>query len=404
MSKRPNKRYENLKKYKGIRKDIINNRYMAIKYIDGKEYAQKFDTIPEALRWRNTFSPDLEPDKKSTKKSRVVVQNQPREELLSIENDVGLSFKEVWDLYKTQYVQSLERSTQENILSKENFLRPLMEFKIVAVTPILLDRVIAKSKELSILNKSQRYNFNADLKILSALMNWYRLNYDPAFINPVLPRHRYIGIIKKLKKKNKKMSPEEVVNFFNNLPPFWKDFAEVHFYMASRVAEVAGLQVKSINLADKFLVVKYVTVWDRAKKFVHLKEYPKNGEERIVHINDRLSEIFSRRIKEQGNGYLFHEDGNPLGYRKIQYHYNRALKLAGLYPKYSSTHIMRHSMGTITRRVTGSLDFAQAVTGHKDIKMIQHYASLPSQANVQAINEVSDFMKTVEDIKENIKK
>ena len=61
---------------------------------------------------------------------------------------------------------------------------------------------------------------------------------------------------------------------------------------------------------------------------------------------------------------------------RIQYQYNNALKRAGLFPKFSSTHIMRHSMGTITRMVTGSMDSAQAVTGHKDIKMAQHYSSM----------------------------
>src|SRR3989339_223511 len=75
--------------------------------------------------------------------------------------------------------------------------------------------------------------------------------------------------------------------------------------------------------------------------------------------------------------------------------FNHALKKAGLFPEYSATHIMRHSMGTITRKVTGSLDAAQAVTGHKDIKMVQHYAAMPSEANRKAVNDVERFMATL---------
>lgn len=43
------------------------------------------------------------------------------------------------------------------------------------------------------------------------------------------------------------------------------------------------------------------------------------------------------------------------------------LKACGLAPKFGSTHMMRHSMAAITRNVTGSLDFTQAVTGHKNL-------------------------------------
>jgi len=52
-------------------------------------------------------------------------------------------------------------------------------------------------------------------------------------------------------------------------------------------------------------------------------------------------------------------------------------------------------MGTITGKVTGSLDAAQAVTGHKDIKMAQHYASIPTEANKMAVNEVEKFMSQI---------
>ena len=43
------------------------------------------------------------------------------------------------------------------------------------------------------------------------------------------------------------------------------------------------------------------------------------------------------------------------------------------------------------------MDAAQSVTGHKDIKMIQHYASLPSEANMKAVQQVGKFMMELED-------
>lgn len=49
-------------------------------------------------------------------------------------------------------------------------------------------------------------------------------------------------------------------------------------------------------------------------------------------------------------------------------------------------------MATITRHVTGSLEATQAVTGHKDQKLVQHYASMPSMAQQDAVNMVEKFM------------
>ncbi len=53
---------------------------------------------------------------------------------------------------------------------------------------------------------------------------------------------------------------------------------------------------------------------------------------------------------------------------------------------------MRHSMATITRRVTGSLEATQAVTEHKDQKLVQHYATLPSRTQEEAVKNVESFM------------
>ena len=113
--------------------------------------------------------------------------------------------------------------------------------------------------------------------------------------------------------------------------------------------------------------------------------------ELLLHIGleSLLSEVFKRRLNEMPTGcnYVFHKDGGPLSYRQVQAAYNRALINAGL-GEFSSTHIMRHSMATLTRKVTGSLEATQAVTGHKDQKLVQHYATLPENAQKNAVMSV----------------
>ena len=205
--------------------------------------------------------------------------------------------------------------------------------------------------------------------------------------------------VKKLKvpKRNKKMRPEELVAFFREPPPFWRDFAEAQFYMGARVGEVAGLRTDSIDLKEKEIRIQYVVIWSiDTRKFDYLKETTKNGEISYASMNPKLEEIVRRRLVYASNGYLFHGDGKPLGYREIQHRYNLALKRAGLADRYGSTHIMRHSMGTITRRVTGSMDMAQAVTRHKDVKVAQQYAGLPTEANRRAVNDVFSYLDDLE--------
>jgi hypothetical protein len=53
-------------------------------------------------------------------------------------------------------------------------------------------------------------------------------------------------------------------------------------------------------------------------------------------------------------------------------------------------------MGTITRRVTGSLDMAQAVTRHKDIQVAEQYADMPTEANKKAVNDVFTYLDDLE--------
>jgi site-specific recombinase XerD len=392
-------KYQKLPNHKGIKKDLNNGRYLAVKYINGKEYSKKFDTLKKALTWRSNFHPSV---------AEEVIENKVNENFLlrtAIQKtkvrlngeDNGYYFRNVWKLYQENYLPSLEKSSREHRLAKEPFLYPLMDIKMIEVTATLLDRFMKKHKAEAIRLKSKRCSFNDDLKVLKSILNWYRNNYDSFFINPVLPRHKHAGLIKKPKEKDKKMKPKELISFFSELDSFWRDFAEMQFYMAGRVGETAGLQASSVDFDEEQVMVKHTVVWGYSdKKFDYLKEYPKNGEVSYVSMNRKIREIMQRRVPEAVNGFIFHANDEPLSYRKIQYAYNKALEKAGLYGKYTSTHIMRHSMGTITRRVTGSLDMAQAVTRHKDIQVAEQYADMPTEANKKAVNDVFDYLDDLE--------
>lgn len=388
-------RYVKIKDSKGIRKDTITNSFLATKYINGKEYSKTFKSLKKAINWRINFHPAVpEPILKKKVEERFNIVESMRITSKPNGEDLGYSFKDVWGLYQKSHFPLLEKSSRERHLSKEAQIAPLMNFSMVEMTASLIDWLVGQIRERAIKDKSSRYNFDNELVFLKSFFNWYRENYDALFVNPVLKRHFAAGVIKKVVRKSKKLRPEELVSFFKELNPFWRDFAETQFYMGARVGEVAGLQAESVYLGDKEIRVQHTAVFSyQTKKFDYLKEYPKNGEISYASMNERLCEIMARRLPLVVKGFVFHNGGDPFSYRQIQYQYNSALKRAGLADKYSSTHIMRHSMGTITRNVTGSIDSAQAVTRHKDSKTAEKYSSMPTRANREAVTVVGEFIE-----------
>lgn len=193
------------------------------------------------------------------------------------------------------------------------------------------------------------------------------------------------------------MTENEISLFFSMIRErkFWYDFSLTQFLLACRVQEIAGLQKANIDFKNRVITIREVVVWSKkTKQFSYLKKLPKNGEEKVLYLSDELLEVLKARIEtdKSNSPYVFHDGGLPLNYRRIQYNYEWALDKVGLGEKFSGTHFLRHSMATLVRSVTGSLDSVQALTGHKDNKLVQHYAGLQIDESKKAIIAVGKYM------------
>ncbi len=373
-----NKKYKKLPNFVGIYKHTDSNKYRVEKRINGKYFSQTFKSLKEATYWRNTFNPF----------------NSTQEK-----NDLdSMTFKKLWMKYEEIHFASVEKSTQGMKRQKISvFMDMIGDLKISKITPDFLDFVLReKKKEATSAPYSKRYNFHKPLDEIKAVFNWYKENYNYKFHNPVLKRHYSLGIIRKTKRKEKVLSREQLVNFIKAIDiPVYQDFAIVQLFSAGRFGEIAGSQQKNLNLIENFLIIKEVVVEDQSKKFLELKPYPKNGHTRTVSISSEMFRLaILRRLNDsvEGCGYLFHIDGKPLRYRHVQYRYNKALKKIGLFPDYSSTHFMRYTMATESRRVMGSLDAAQSVTGHHSVKMAEHYAKIPTKLQEETVSKVGESL------------
>ncbi|MCP4912361.1 MAG: tyrosine-type recombinase/integrase [Oligoflexia bacterium] len=402
------KRFVTLKNYKGIRKDTVTGKYVARKTVNRKEYSETFEKISDAVNWRRNFHPLLT----RTEISKGISLNDYQRDLKSVVQvrqngvDQRFTFGQVWELYKRQYFPLLEPQTVDDRLKyAKNFFPDLMPLKMTEITSELLDVFMEKQVAKAIeTGHRKRKNFDNDLKTLKAFLNWYRENYDSMFVMPVLKRHKTMGIIRREPKRNStKMTLEQVKLFFASFDDdFWRDFAEIHFYMAGRSQEIAGLQWENINFQKGLIRVCDVVIWGEHKRFVRLKEIPKNGDERIVFINKRMKEILLKRkencsetlsefVRESTGerlNFVFENDGQPVSYRMIQYQYNKALKKAGLYSKFKSTHILRKAMANIVRQEMG-LDAAQAAGGWKSREVVEKtYTDAPNSLNKEAVELV----------------
>jgi integrase len=398
-------RFIPLKNYKGIRKDTITGKLVARKTIDKKQYSETFNKVSDAVKWRNCFHPLL--TNSEIKCTKII--NSKRVQSKPNGADRRYTFSDVWLLYQKQHFPTLEPQTVKSRLKFAKYFFPdLMFFKMIEINPELIDAFLEKKvEEAKVMNHGKRQNFDNDLKCLKALLNWYKENYDGLFVVPILKRHFASGIIKRVSKSNKKMDINQVKNFLNSfISDFWRDFAEIHFFMAGRVQEPSGLQWKNIDFDRGIMTVCDVAIWGNDKKFLRLKEKPKNGETRIVHINKRMLSILEKRKRDflkspskffrESTGerldFVFHLKGEPVSYRQVQHHYNKSLKRAGLYPEFSSTHILRKAMANIARSEMG-LDAAQAAGGWKSREVVEKvYTDAPNELNKQVIEHVEKMI------------
>ncbi len=408
------------KDVKGIRKDLVNGTFLVQKYIRGKRYYSSFKTLEEAADWKKNFHPSLNLTPLSKLKKGKLVQRLSslgkeikRHDTIKMKNgnDFGYSFSDVWELYVSKHLVTVEKSTfDRRVQNGKLFLKGMMSRPMVEMTASYISEYLMDKKEEAINNpQSRRYNFNDDLKCLKAVLNWYRENIDAQFVNPILKRHKQEGLIRKVPKRKKKMRRHELISFFEELEKddiFWRDLAEVQFYFSGRVQEVAGLQWESVDFVDGIIEIENVAVWGPQKSFQYIKDCPKNGEDRNVFMTSRLFAILKRRFEERkaskvedmrtGNkvscDFVFHLDGQPLNYRTIHYRYNKALRNAGLGHKFSSTHILRHSMANLVRERMG-IEHAQAVGGWKTRELVEHvYTDRPAHLTKDALENIEGFM------------
>ncbi|HEX7676318.1 MAG TPA: site-specific integrase [Bdellovibrio sp.] len=385
--------YVVLEKHPGIRKHVKSGRYQAKKKIGNKQYAETFDSLRDAIYWRNTFNGERKltaPDEGEKKTSTL---------------------GHVWGKMQELHFPSLELSTQ--LIWKRRFeqLENLTDFHMEDITSKVINEWIEEKKKYYLSDKyeglsrgrARRCNLYNELNLFTCIFNWYKSEdifeeESAMLINPIRLRHKKMAFIRDtpVKPEDRKIPVGAAFKFFsafNN--ELYADLAMAQFFCAGRISEIAGIQISNIYLEEEYILIKDVVVWaNKNKMFEYLKPFPKNRETRRVHIHPWLRAIIERRLKARvpGCNYLFHVDGKPLNYCTIQVNYRGAQKRCGI--PYRGTHCLRHGMATLARKVGGQgLDSVIAMTGHKDLKLADHYSKIDGEVQRDTSLKVLEYIR-----------
>lgn len=355
--------YAKLERNFGIYQNLKSQNYLAVKKVAGRNYQKTFSSLAKAKQWRTSLD-KIQPHTHAIKKAKL---------------------KNVWASMQEIHFPSLAESTRSIWKRRYYLLRSLENLSMDEITSSKITSWVNENVQHfkqcnDHQNNSGRCNLNNELNLLVTIFNWYKNSekYEKealTVICPVKRKHKEQGFIKPPPDKRKQINLQDALLFFDELKPLYKDLALLQFYCAGRIGEIAGLQWSSINLDQKRMVIKHTCCWCMtAKTFISLKNFPKNKEPRPVYITKEIAEILERRaaFRLPANDFVFHVNGNPLNYATIQINYRGAQRKSNI--PYSGTHILRHGMAKLARKVGGGLDAVVAMTGHKDLKLANHYS------------------------------
>ena len=122
----------------------------------------------------------------------------------------------------------------------------------------------------------------------------------------------------------------------------------------------------------------------------------KAGESFEMPLRDEVIKLL-RTLPRDGD-LMFHQNGEALTYRQIQYAFNKAFKHAEL--PYSSTHVLRHTGATRFLSETGDALALKQMGNWSDLDVALHYGEIMNSRARNALDKASRKLRLVTGEKE----
>jgi integrase len=186
-----------------------------------------------------------------------------------------------------------------------------------------------------------------------------------------------------VEKSKKDLPPEALPEVGPHMRKELRYLMLIQFLLGARIGEASAINDQTVDFNRGTIELSETIVWIKGRPH-HVKGIKTNNPNKKVMtplIREMLLELKNER--PSGCKFFFHHKGKMLRYQMIREEINKALIQSG-YGDYSGTHILRHSMGSYSRKEAG-LDTAQAMLSHSSARQTEGYARLDVNEKVTGV-------------------
>jgi integrase len=286
--------------------------------------------------------------------------------------------KTSFEKFKDEYLEySRANKKPKSSLRDECSLKHLSRFFGGKALSEISSFMVEKYKLTRREEKAEPGTVNRELACLRHMFNM-ALRWKKAQTNPV----REVKFMKEPKGKERILSDEEEARLLETVRTSPK---EKHLEPIIITALNTGMRKGEI------LNLKWLNV-DFKKGYIQV-EGTKNGENRKIPMNKKLTDTLEGGKKVSKGEYVFSENGKP--YRDVKTGWWTALKKAGI--EGFRFHDLRHTFGSRLGMKGRDIRTIQILMGHKDITMTMRY-SHPTPEHmrkaVETLDEVTSIFTT----------
>lgn len=366
----------------GQKKSVI---FEAEVYVRGVRVAYKaFDTRASAEAWHEETKARNE-------------TGQPTNQ--SLEN---ATFGDCFNRYVAERIPQLRLQTQQTTANRFKYVTesPLMTVRIRDFSDRTIDLWFSWLRQHPTTKDPGRKSFKQEFRLLRAILYWYRNYVDPMFVVPVVKRHIQQTHFKPVaaRRPDYFMRREDIQNWIDWLVlhrknPSYHRLATFMILTGTRVSEAAGLHWDVVDFDNEIASIVRTVWWDHHTKAPNIQTCAKNSESiRVVKLSEPVLKMLKAAKKEDpSDGPVFKStSGGILRYPAIQNAFNSGFFALGL--PWRSTHICRHSFGTLALMASRDLSAVQAALGHRDIRETQGYAKVVALVDGKASRKAATFI------------
>ena len=349
-------------KPKGQQKPVIY--YQAEIFVKGMRVSTKtFTTKREAVFWHER------------EKHKFTLSPQSLNDQMLLRECVD----KFWEEAQTRMMKSTLQGYQSEL--PYIYDSPLANVKMCELKGMKVVEWISWLKKQPTAKNKGRKSFVHELKLLSAVLHWYRNFLNEDFNVPITKKHRQMVFYKHNapRRPDYFIKPDDARRWVEWLkenrqnPVYWQ-LATFMLLTGARVGEACGLKWDAIDLEENIARVIRRVRWDQQTKRPFLEEVAKTTQSvRLLTLPERLHKILSEMKKKSVSDLVFaNPKGELLIYNAVQTNFNVGFMALDL--PWRSTHICRHTYATIALMTTKNLSAVQASLGHTEQKVTQRYA------------------------------